>query len=119
MHLRSIAAGLLLALAAAGCASSGSYRQSSGTNVDLSKRNYKVLKANAVGTSKGFKLLGIIPFASPTYTDAMTDLYDNARVQAGSATACANVSEDSGGLYLILFSIPKLTVRADIIEFTE
>jgi hypothetical protein len=33
--------------------------------------------------------------------------------------ALANVTEDDSVLYLILFSLPKKTIRADIVEFKE
>ncbi len=101
------------------CSSRGSFPHNSGTTVDLSRKNYRIVKPNAIGTSSGFRLLGIIPLAAPSYTSAMSDLYKNARIREGSATALVNISEEESGLYLILFSIPKLTVRADIIEFTD
>jgi hypothetical protein len=110
---------LILLLAFGGCSGKGVFKVSSGTQVDLSRKNYRVVKSNAVGTSSGFRLLGIIPFASPSYTSAMSDLYKDAKVQDGSANALVNVTQEESGLYLILFSIPKLTVRADIIEFTD
>jgi hypothetical protein len=114
-----ICALLVLLLAFGGCSGKGVFRVSSGTQVDLSRKNYRVVKSNAVGSSSGFKLLGIIPFASPSYTSAMSDLYKDAKVQDGSANALVNVTQEESGIYLILFSIPKLTVRADIIEFTD
>ena len=45
----------------------------------------------------------------------------NVRAQApmeGRAAAVANVTQDSSKLNLLLFSIPKITVTADIVEFT-
>lgn len=100
-----------------GC-SAGVLPHGSGTTTDLTKNNFRVLRANAVGKDSGFYLFGIIPFYSPTYSDAMRDLYKGVRVE-GKATALANVSQDKSYLYLVLFSIPKITVTADIIEFTD
>jgi hypothetical protein len=103
-----------------GCsAAMGSFPYGSGTQVDLSRKNYRVLKANAVGEDTGFSLLGVVPFVSPKYVDAMTDLYSNAGVEEGKAHALANVVQERSTIYLILFSLPKLSVRADIIEFVE
>jgi Family of unknown function (DUF6567) len=120
MKLRLFAAIMLVGVVLAGCSTgAGEYAAGSGTTVDLSQKNYRVIKANAVGESSGFHLLGIIPFSSPTYTEAMTNLYIDSGVTSGGATAVANVSKDSKTTYLVLFSIPKLTVRADIIEFTK
>lgn len=114
-----ISALLVMLLVLGGCSGKGVFKVSSGTQVDLSRKNYRVVKSNAVGSSSGFRLLGIIPFASPSYTSAMSDLYRDAKVQDGSAIALVNVTQEESGLYLILFYIPKLTVRADIIEFTD
>jgi len=102
-----------------GCASVGSFQHATGTEVDFTKKNYRVVKANVTGESTGFALLGIIPIVSPSYTDAMTNLSANGGIQVGKAQALVNVSQDHSVIYLILFSIPKLTVRADIVEFQE
>ncbi len=101
-----------------GCSSTGSMPQSTGTNVSLAGNNYKVLKAGAKGTSSGFYLLGIIPIVSPDYAEAKADLYESVGVSLeGRAIALANQTQDRSFLYLILFSIPKITVTADIVEF--
>jgi hypothetical protein len=109
----------LLVTFLAGCSSTGTFPQTSGTQVDLSRKNFRVVKANAVGSSTGFKLFGFIPFAAPTYTGAMSRLYKNAGLTEGKAQTLTNVTQERSNLYLVLFSLPKLTVRADIIEFTE
>lgn len=104
-----------------GCANNqGEFRQNTATGVNLAKSNYKVVKAGVRGESKGFKLLGIIPFSSPNYADAKASLYASADENlAGRSIALANQTEDRSSTYLILFSIPKVTVTADIIEFTD
>jgi len=110
---------LLAMLVVVGCTSTGTYPATSGTQVDLSRKNFRLVKANAIGTSSGFELFCFIPFAAPTYTEAMTDLYRTAGVTEGAAQTLTNVTQERSQLILILFSIPKLTVRADIIEFTD
>ena len=73
-----------------------------------------MLKSNVRGESTGFVLLGFIPLAQPSYARAMGDL--RAKVQMeGKATALANVTQDHPELNFILFSIPKITVTADVI----
>jgi hypothetical protein len=109
----------LLVTFLAGCSSTGTFPQTSGTQVDLSRKNFRVVKANAVGSSTGFKLFGFIPFAAPRYTTAMSHLYKKAGIAEGKAQTLTNVTQERSNLYLVLFSLPKLTVRADIIEFTE
>ena len=108
-----------ITIIAVGCSSVGTFPHSTGTNVDLSKGNYRVVKANAVGTSSGFRLLGLIPLSSPRYTAAMSDMYKKAGLEEGKAQALVNVSQERSTAYLILFSIPRLTIRADIVEFTK
>jgi outer membrane PBP1 activator LpoA protein len=91
-----------------------------GTSVNLSRNNYKVIKAAARGDSSGFNLLGIIPLASPSYANAKTALYKSVQEPLnGKAVALANQMEERHGTYLILFSIPTLTLTADVIEFTD
>lgn len=110
---------LLVMLLAVGCTSTGTFPQTSATQVNLSSKNFHIVKANAMGSSSGFELFGFIPFAQPTYSSAMSDLYKDAGVTEGKAQTLTNVSQERSSLYLLLFSIPTLTVRADVIEFTE
>lgn len=109
----------LMCLFLVGCASTGRFPHETGTRVDLSRKNYCIVKTNAVGESAGFSLLGFIPLSVPRYTEAMSDLYSKAGLEAGKAQALANVTQEKSSTYLILFSIPKLTVRADIVEFLD
>lgn len=106
---------------ASGCASGGEGQMKgggTGTQVDLNKNNYKLLKAGAKGESTGFKLLGILPFANPNYADAKASLYESVGVPlTGKSVALANQTEDRSTLYLILFSLPKITITADVVEF--
>ena len=119
-YLPCIAACGVLSWFAAGCTSSGEFRQSSGTQVNLTGNNYKVVKAGAKGHSSGFRLLGIVPFANPNYADAKADLYRSiGEPLTGRSLALANQTEDKSSIYLILFSIPKVTVTADVVEFTD
>jgi len=110
---------LLVMLLGVGCTSTGTYPATSSTQVDLSRSNFRVIKANAVGTSSGFKLFCFIPLAAPSYSDAMSDLYKEAGVEEGKAQTLTNVTQENSNLFLLLFSIPKLTIRADVIEFTQ
>jgi len=104
-----------------GCASRGEFKgQATVAGVGLTKKNYKVIKVGAKGESSGFKLLGIIPFASPSYADAKEGLYASVgQPLEGRAIALVNQTEDRSVMYLILFSIPKVTITADVIEYLE
>jgi hypothetical protein len=89
------------------------------TTVTQAQRNYRIVKANAVGISKGFKLLGIISLKSASYSKAATMLYKDAGVSEGRAQTLANVLHEKMSTFYILFSLPQVTVRADLIEFID
>lgn len=113
-----MAAAVLLGLLS-GCTNVGHISES-GTSVSLAGNNYRLLKPGASGHSSGFRLLGIIPFASPNYAGAKASLYKSVgQPLTGKAVALANETEDRSTLYLILFSIPKITITADVVEFID
>jgi predicted component of type VI protein secretion system len=121
-RIQRLGAFAVLLCLAAGCASSrvDVRGQSTTTAVTLTGKNYRLIKPGAKGQSYGFKLLGIIPLASPNAASARQSLYGSVTEPlAGKAIAIANQMEDRSTLYLILFSVPKLTLTADVIEFTD
>lgn len=89
------------------------------TEVKLSGNNYKIVKANAIGNSTGFSFLGLFTFSSPRYEEAITRLYQSANVSEGKAQALVNVVHENSSNYFILFALPKIMVRADVIEFMD
>jgi hypothetical protein len=115
--MRSLAA-LVLALVLAGCVSRGKLEQSGGTRVELGQKNYRVLKAGAIGEDWGWRLFCLLPFANPNYATAKSHLYRGVQVE-GKATGLANLTEDRSGLCFLFFSLDKLTLSADVIEFTD
>jgi hypothetical protein len=88
------------------------------THVTLTGNNYTIVQQNVTGRSRGFKLLGLFSFRGASYTEAMSRLAEKAQLQNGHPQAYANVIHESTSSNFILFSIPKVTIRADIIEFT-
>jgi hypothetical protein len=112
---------LALVLCVSACANQGDVMgQRTDTSVALSSNNYKVIKAGAEGESTGFYLFGFIPIVSPNAADAKASLYANVgHPLEGRSVALANQTEDRSNMYLLLFSIPKLKVTADVIEFTN
>ena len=89
------------------------------TTVNLSRKNFKIVKANAFGSSVGFSFLGIFSLNSPSYEEALTQLYRSADVSEGKSQALVNVMHEQTSTYFILFALPKITVCADVIEFTN
>ena len=108
---------ILLLLTLSACtASVGQFPSTHQTQTDLSRSNFRVLASNASGRDTGFYLLGFMPILSPSYGAAMNDMRSKTPI-TGKAAALANVSEDRSTLYLVLFSLPRITVTADVIEF--
>lgn len=94
--------------------------RSTSTTVALNEKNYRLVQPGASGTSYGFRLLGVIPFANPHYATARKKLYAGLdQPIQGKAIALSNELEDKSTVYLVLFSVPKFTLTADVIEFTE
>lgn len=89
------------------------------TQVELTGNNYRILQTNLVARSRGFKLLGFITIKSPSYVQAVSRLCSQARIEEGHAQVLANVVYETGGMNLILFSLPKIRIRADLVEFTD
>jgi hypothetical protein len=89
------------------------------TTVNLSRKNFKIVKANAFGSSAGFSFLGLFNLKSPSYEEALTQLYRSADVSVGKPQALVNVIHEQTSTYFILFALPKITVRADVIEFID
>jgi hypothetical protein len=116
----ALSAGMLVA---AGCASTKVETEGSSTQtqVSLTHGNYKMIKAGVEGRSYGFRfLLGIIPITAPSTADAREDLYRNlGQPVNGKSVALVNVVEDRSTTWLLLFSIPKLVITGDMVEFTQ
>jgi hypothetical protein len=112
----------LLSCLGGGCAFSrvDARAQSTATAVALSGKNYRMIQPGARGQSYGFRFLGIIPLSNPHFASARQALYASVKEPlTGKAVALANQMEDKSTLYLILFSVPKVTITADVIEFTD
>ena len=87
------------------------------TRVELATDNFFVVKTNVVGTSRGFSLLGIITIIPATLNKAMNRLYTAAEMQQGRPQTVAHLIIEHNSTYWILFGIPELNARADIVEF--
>lgn len=110
--------GVLIALITSCTSSDGAMDQRTETSAVLKENNYTLIKAGAKGESRGFKLLGFLPFVSPNYATAKSRLYDDVgQSLEGRSVALANQTKDSSFMYFILFSIPKLSITADVVEF--
>lgn len=89
------------------------------TETRLETKNFVVVKTNVVGQTSGFSLLGVITIVPAKFTKAMSRLYANAGVRPGQAQTMVNMNVNQDSTYLILFSIPRTYVSADVVEFTS
>lgn len=88
-----------------------------GTQVKLDHANFQMMKTNVIGECKGFSLLGIITIVPARFSTAMNRLYGQAEVQQGRPQTLVNVVVERSSTYVILYSIPKVSIRADVVEF--
>jgi hypothetical protein len=124
---------LLLAALAGGCAAaaalplgsligspnSSALQIQSSTEARLQEKNFIVVHTNVVGASSGFSLFGILTIVPARFNQAMSRLYAKADMQPGRSQTLANLVMESDSTFFILFSIPKTSISADVIEFTS
>ena len=97
----------------------GHQQLQSTTTVQLSENNYRLVKTNVVGSDWGISLLGLFSITSPDAVKAMKQLYEAGDVAAGKPLAIVNVLQQNTAQFYILFSIPTVTFRADVVEFMQ
>ena len=88
------------------------------TDVKLEQANFKVVAANVAGRSRGFALFGLITFVPAEYTKAVDQLYSRIDVPSGRPRTLANLVVERSSSFWLLFSIPEVSIRADVVEFT-
>jgi hypothetical protein len=87
------------------------------TSVKLAQDNFVLVKTNVVGRSRGFSLLGLITIYPATLSKAMNRLYVAAQMREGRPQTVAHLVVEQTSSYYILFGIPEVDARADIVEF--
>jgi hypothetical protein len=121
-----------------GCASSGLLASAYVTNVELSKGNYKIVCTSVMGEASSEYLFGasfgagiftqtfaLIPLTKERqhYKMAMQDLWKNFEAKNGSPIgkklALVNIRYDSESLNVLVYTSPKVTIIAEVVEFTD
>lgn len=87
------------------------------TDVKLTEGNFMTMKTNVVGQARGFSLLGFITLVPARFQKAMDRLYSKAEMKTGRPQTLGNLIVEHTSAYWILFSIPRVSVRADVVEF--
>jgi hypothetical protein len=127
-----------LSLLISGCSTGGVFMAGNVTDVQLHQSNFKIVARNVSGEAQAGYLMGgtvSMGMASNTfalvrvsgsgmlYKEALENLwkcYEAAYGPVeGKRLALINVRYDSDALNLIVYTQPKITIRADIIEFTN
>lgn len=135
--LTCLISGFLL-LALAGCATGGAFTAGNITDVQLQRNNFNMLAKGVTGeASAGYILGGTFSMGMATntfalvrvagtgmlYKEALDDLWKNVEAKCGSIegrkVALINVRYDAEALNLILYTSPHITIRADVVEFTQ
>jgi hypothetical protein len=89
------------------------------TEVHLAQRNYRLVRTQVVGRSRGFALLGLLTLKAPDAAEAFAQLYPAGDMVEGHAVALINVMQSSSAPFFLLFSLPTITFRADVAEFVD
>jgi hypothetical protein len=128
-----------LAVSLTGCFTSGTFLSGHVTNVQLTEANYTVVATDVHGSATAGYLFGVsggrlglssnalalvrVSGDRQLYQAALTDLWRNIESEYGTVEgerlALVNVRYDVDALNLLVYTQPTLTVRADVIEFTE
>lgn len=89
------------------------------TAIKLEQANFTVVKTNVIGRCKGFALLGLITLSPAKFSKAIDRLYAQAEMQPGKPQTMVNVVIERSSSFFILFSIPQVSVRGDLVEFVR
>lgn len=87
------------------------------TTVKLDQANFAMMKTNVTGECKGFSLFGVITLVPARFSKAMDRLYGQAEMRQGRPQTLANMVVERSSTFLILYSIPRVSIRADVVEF--
>ena len=89
------------------------------TSVELERANYRVLRSNLTGESRGLTLLLFLTVWPTSYTEAFADLESEASLEGERPLALVNVVHERSAMNFLLFSLPSIRIRADLVEFVE
>lgn len=87
------------------------------TELRLQQKNFIMVKSNVEGQSKGFALFGLITIVPAKFDKAMSRLNAQADLKPGTSRTLANLVLEKDSNFYILYSVPRTSIRADVIEF--
>ena len=121
-----------------GCSTTGAFISSNLTNVELSKANYKIIATNVTGESTSGYVFGFtysygvetttiaiarVNGTGKLYQEAIENLWNNYKKNhgdiEGKKLALVNVRYDSDNKNFLVYTEAMISVRADVVEFTQ
>ena len=121
-----------------GCSTGGAFLASNITDVQLQKDNFRVVARNITGEAQaGYVLGGTFSTGMTTntfalfrvvgtgmlYKEALEDLWKNYEAAngpiEGKKIALINVRYDAEAINLVIYTQPRIVIRADVVEFTN
>lgn len=98
----------------------GDHADTSTLIIPVDSTDVQVVCPRAIGTSQGFKLLGFIPVRLASETEAVNNMYQNARDRGcapeGKASHFINHSVERSSNYRLLYSRPEVRASGDLVE---
>lgn len=130
---------VILAMIITGCTSTGAFVASNQTNVVLNEANYEIAAAGVTGEANSSYVLGFsyssfgmvantfalvrVSGSGMLYQEALENLWSSFEQEYGNVEgrtlALANVRYDTDIVNLIFYTKVKVSVRADVVEFSE
>jgi len=121
-----------------GCTSSGAFLALNQTQVELAQANYSITATNVQGEAESAYVLGLsysngltattlavgrVEGTGLLYKEALENLWKNYEMDNGTIDgkhlALTNVRYDADILNLFIYTKVKVSVRADVVEFTK
>ncbi len=137
-NLITFCVSVMLLIAISGCGTSGAFRTSHVTNVELSQPNFKFVAKDVAGESMQGYLVGLsiaqgaevgifalarVSGDEKLYDAALKNLWVNYREKYGASEgkklALVNIRQDTELLNTLVYTQAKYFITADVIEFLE
>ena len=87
------------------------------TRVNLLRDNFVLVRTNVIGQSRGFSLFGLLTISPATLMKAIQRMYGQAHMSPGEPQTVTHLIIEQSSSFWLLFSIPKVQVCADIVQF--
>ncbi len=90
-------------------------------DLNVDRNDCRVLCTQAMGESKGFSLLGIIPIKQPSEIQAVKAMYDSVAKRGvqieGQSAYFANRAVERSSNYFVLWSRPTIRTSGDLVQY--